>query len=89
MHSINKYAMCKTLSFYEDITILQQQAALMAAATQGGYINPMTALAATGQLPHALNGIPNPVVPPTSGEFAPGRKESRGHAERRDTRYTS
>ncbi|XP_015596264.1 CUGBP Elav-like family member 4 isoform X6 [Cephus cinctus] len=46
---------------------LQQQAALMAAATaQGTYINPMAALAA-GQLPHALNGMPNPVVPPTSG----------------------
>ncbi|XP_011873726.1 PREDICTED: CUGBP Elav-like family member 4 isoform X9 [Vollenhovia emeryi] len=45
----------------------QQQAALMAAATtQGAYINPMTALAA-GQLPHTLNGMPNPVVPPTSG----------------------
>ncbi|XP_039304003.1 CUGBP Elav-like family member 4 isoform X22 [Solenopsis invicta] len=45
----------------------QQQAALMAAATaQGTYINPMTALAA-GQLPHTLNGMPNPVVPPTSG----------------------
>ncbi|XP_076677789.1 CUGBP Elav-like family member bruno 3 isoform X5 [Andrena cerasifolii] len=44
-----------------------QQAALMAAATaQGTYINPMAALA-TGQLPHALNGMPNPVVPPTSG----------------------
>ncbi|XP_076395451.1 CUGBP Elav-like family member 4 isoform X4 [Megachile rotundata] len=45
----------------------QQQAALMAAATaQGTYINPMAALAA-GQLPHALNGMPNPIVPPTSG----------------------
>ncbi|XP_031838111.1 CUGBP Elav-like family member bruno 3 isoform X2 [Nomia melanderi] len=44
-----------------------QQAALMAAATaQGTYINPMAALA-TGQLPHAINGMPNPVVPPTSG----------------------
>ncbi|XP_076183395.1 CUGBP Elav-like family member bruno 3 isoform X2 [Ptiloglossa arizonensis] len=43
-----------------------QQAALMAAATaQGTYINPMVALA--GQLPHALNGMANPVVPPTSG----------------------
>jgi len=41
----------------------------MAAATaQGTYINPMTALAA-GQLPHALNGMPNPVVPPTSGKL--------------------
>jgi len=39
----------------------------MAAATaQGTYINPMTALA--GQLPHTLNGMPNPVVPPTSGK---------------------
>ena len=48
---------------------LQQQAALMAAATaQGTYINPMAALAA-GQLPHALNGMPNPVVPPTSGNL--------------------
>ncbi|XP_061938740.1 CUGBP Elav-like family member 4 isoform X5 [Apis cerana] len=48
----------------------QQQAALMAAATaQGTYINPMAALAhvGAGQLPHALNGMPNPVVPPTSG----------------------
>ncbi|XP_077295811.1 CUGBP Elav-like family member bruno 3 isoform X2 [Arctopsyche grandis] len=45
---------------------LQQQAALMAAATaQGSFINPMAALAS--QLPHALNGMPNSVVPPTSG----------------------
>lgn len=45
---------------------LQQQAALMAAATaQGSFINPMAALAT--QLPHALNGMPNSVVPPTSG----------------------
>ncbi|KZC06742.1 CUGBP Elav-like family member 4 [Dufourea novaeangliae] len=45
----------------------QQQAALMAAAAaQGTYINPMATLAAA-QLPHALNGMPNPVVPPTSG----------------------
>lgn len=52
--------------------ILQQQAALMAAATaQGTYINPMAAL--TGQLPHAaLNGMPNSVVPPSSGKkFSP------------------
>ncbi|XP_049797539.1 CUGBP Elav-like family member 4 [Schistocerca nitens] len=45
----------------------QQQAALMAAATaQGSYISPMAALAA--QIPHhpSLNGIANPVVPPTS-----------------------
>lgn len=51
---------------------LQQQAALMAAATaQGTYINPMAALAhvSAGQLPHGLNGMPNPVVPPTSGMF--------------------
>jgi hypothetical protein len=47
---------------------LQQQAALMAAATaQGTFINPMAALAS--QMPHgALNGMTNPVVPPTSGE---------------------
>ncbi|XP_078040583.1 CUGBP Elav-like family member bruno 3 isoform X12 [Augochlora pura] len=52
---------------YAQNIYLQQQAALMAAATaQGTYINPMAALA-TGQLPHALNGMPNPVVPPTSG----------------------
>ncbi|XP_023713981.1 CUGBP Elav-like family member 4 isoform X8 [Cryptotermes secundus] len=45
---------------------VQQQAALMAAATaQGTYINPMAALAT--QIPHAtLNGMANPVVPPTS-----------------------
>lgn len=48
---------------------LQQQAALMAAATaQGTYINPMAALAT--QIPHAtLNGMANSVVPPTSGEL--------------------
>jgi hypothetical protein len=48
---------------------MQQQAALMAAATaQGTYINPMAALAT--QIPHAtLNGMANPVVPPTSGEY--------------------
>jgi hypothetical protein len=47
---------------------LQQQAALMAAATaQGTFINPMAALAS--QMPHgALNGMANSVVPPTSGE---------------------
>ncbi|XP_058806447.1 CUGBP Elav-like family member 4 isoform X3 [Phymastichus coffea] len=49
----------------------QQQAALMAAATaQGPYISPITALAAAGQMPHALNGMPNAVVPPTSGASA-------------------
>ncbi|KAJ4439753.1 hypothetical protein ANN_07881, partial [Periplaneta americana] len=49
---------------------MQQQAALMAAATaQGTYINPMAALAT--QIPHAtLNGMANPVVPPTSGSGA-------------------
>ncbi|KAL7647933.1 UNVERIFIED_CONTAM: hypothetical protein RMT77_001543 [Armadillidium vulgare] len=48
---------------------MQQQAAIMAAATQGTYINPMAALAT--QMPHATapipNGITSPVVPPTSG----------------------
>ncbi|XP_063889855.1 CUGBP Elav-like family member 4 isoform X22 [Scylla paramamosain] len=48
---------------------MQQQAALMAAASQGTYINPMAALAT--QMPHAAaplaNGITSPVVPPTSG----------------------
>jgi hypothetical protein len=41
----------------------------MAAATaQGTYINPMAALAS--QIPHAtLNGMANPVVPPTSGKY--------------------
>ncbi|XP_042863079.1 CUGBP Elav-like family member 4 isoform X11 [Penaeus japonicus] len=47
---------------------MQQQAALMAAATQGTYINPMAALAT--QMPHAgaplANGLTSPVVPPTS-----------------------
>ncbi|XP_069950656.1 CUGBP Elav-like family member 4 isoform X3 [Cherax quadricarinatus] len=47
---------------------MQQQAALMAAASQGTYINPMAALAT--QMPHAAaplaNGITSPVVPPTS-----------------------
>ncbi|KAG7191047.1 hypothetical protein KM043_007093 [Ampulex compressa] len=42
-----------------------QQALVAATTAPGTYINPMAALAA--QLPHALNGMPNPVVPPTSG----------------------
>lgn len=62
----NLFALCIIIHFFI-ISINQQQAALMAAATaQGTYINPMAALA--GQLPH-LNGMPNPVVPPTSGRF--------------------
>ncbi|XP_046740292.1 CUGBP Elav-like family member 4 isoform X1 [Diprion similis] len=49
----------------------QQQAVLMAAATaQGTYINPAMAALAAGQLPHTLNGMPNSVVPPTSGAGA-------------------
>ncbi|XP_060525143.1 CUGBP Elav-like family member 4 isoform X5 [Cylas formicarius] len=49
----------------------QQQAAIMAAATaQGTYINPMAAIT---QLPHAINGIANSVVPPTSDvQVGPG-----------------
>nr|XP_032515490.1 CUGBP Elav-like family member 4 isoform X2 [Danaus plexippus plexippus] len=43
---------------------LQQQAALMVAATAQGYISPMTALAS-----HALNGMANSVVPATSDNF--------------------
>lgn len=42
----------------------QQQAALMVAATAQGYISPMTALAS-----HALNGMANSVVPPSSGNY--------------------
>ncbi|XP_069356416.1 CUGBP Elav-like family member 4 isoform X2 [Maniola hyperantus] len=45
---------------------LQQQAALMVAATAQGYISPMTALAS-----HALNGMANSVVPPTSDSDHP------------------
>ncbi|XP_069185355.1 CUGBP Elav-like family member 4 isoform X17 [Procambarus clarkii] len=52
---------------------MQQQAALMAAASQGTYINPMAALAT--QMPHAAaplaNGITSPVVPPTSAQPIP------------------
>ncbi|VVD05535.1 unnamed protein product, partial [Leptidea sinapis] len=46
-------------------TYAQQQAALMVAATAQGYISPMTALAS-----HALNGMTNSVVPPTSENFS-------------------
>ncbi|XP_053613082.1 CUGBP Elav-like family member 3 isoform X3 [Plodia interpunctella] len=49
---------------YAQVITEQQQAALMVAATAQGYISPMTALAS-----HALNGMANSVVPPTS-EFA-------------------
>lgn len=58
---------------YQQQQFMQQQAALMAAASQGTYINPMAALAT--QMPHAAaplaNGITSPVVPPTSGEHPP------------------
>lgn len=49
---------------------MQQQAALMAAAAQGGYMNPMAALA-IAQLPQMTtvpNGLANPAITPTSGE---------------------
>ncbi|XP_066973002.1 CUGBP Elav-like family member 4 isoform X19 [Macrobrachium rosenbergii] len=53
---------------YAQVNVTEQQAALMAAASQGTYINPMAALAT--QMPHAgaplANGITSPVVPPTS-----------------------
>ncbi|XP_072938530.1 CUGBP Elav-like family member 3-B [Epargyreus clarus] len=45
----------------------QQQAALMVAATAQGYISPMSALAS-----HALNGMANSVVPPTSADSFTG-----------------
>ncbi|MPC25578.1 CUGBP Elav-like family member 3 [Portunus trituberculatus] len=63
----SKCLVCRTQQF------MQQQAALMAAASQGTYINPMAALAT--QMPHAAaplaNGITSPVVPPTSGDTLP------------------
>lgn len=50
---------------------MQQQAALMAAAAQGGYINPMAALAAA-QITHMntiANGMTNPSLTTPSGEW--------------------
>lgn len=50
---------------------MQQQAALMAAAAQGGYMNPMAALA-IAQLPQMTtvpNGLANPAITPTSGKL--------------------
>ncbi|XP_071035694.1 CUGBP Elav-like family member 4 isoform X10 [Parasteatoda tepidariorum] len=52
-----------------DLNFMQQQAALMAAAAQGGYVNPMAALA-IAQLPQMTtvpNGLANPAITPTSG----------------------
>ncbi|XP_055933646.1 CUGBP Elav-like family member 4 isoform X3 [Argiope bruennichi] len=52
-----------------DLNFMQQQAALMAAAAQGGYMNPMAALA-IAQLPQMTtvpNGLANPAITPTSG----------------------
>ncbi|XP_055933649.1 CUGBP Elav-like family member 4 isoform X6 [Argiope bruennichi] len=51
-----------------DLNFMQQQAALMAAAAQGGYMNPMAALA-IAQLPQMTtvpNGLANPAITPTS-----------------------
>jgi hypothetical protein len=46
---------------------MQQQAAIMAAAaTQGSYISPMAALAASAGHPPLTNGLTSPVVPPSS-----------------------
>ncbi|KAF9413856.1 hypothetical protein HW555_008059 [Spodoptera exigua] len=52
-------------STYAQVITEQQQAALMVAATAQGYISPMTALAS-----HALNGMSNTVVPPSSDNFS-------------------
>ncbi|XP_063535308.1 CUGBP Elav-like family member 4 isoform X3 [Cydia strobilella] len=52
-------------STYAQVITEQQQAALMVAATAQGYISPMTALAS-----HALNGMANSVVPPSSDNFS-------------------
>ncbi|CAN8013207.1 unnamed protein product [Ixodes persulcatus] len=55
-------------ALYHTATFMQQQAALMAAA-QGGYINPMAALAAA-QIPQIgamPNGLGSPALTPTSG----------------------
>ncbi|KAG8200663.1 hypothetical protein JTE90_022283 [Oedothorax gibbosus] len=52
-----------------DLNFMQQQAALMTAAAQGGYMNPMAALA-IAQLPQMTtvpNGLANPAITPTSG----------------------
>ncbi|XP_077563985.1 CUGBP Elav-like family member bruno 3 isoform X4 [Haemaphysalis longicornis] len=55
-------------ALYHTATLMQQQAALMAAA-QGGYMNPMAALAAA-QIPQIgamPNGLASPALTPTSG----------------------
>nr|XP_037870285.1 CUGBP Elav-like family member 3 isoform X4 [Bombyx mori] len=54
-----------TYNTYAQVITEQQQAALMVAATAQGYINPMSAIAS-----HALNGMTNSVVPPTSDNFS-------------------
>ncbi|KPJ10261.1 CUGBP Elav-like family member 4 [Papilio machaon] len=48
----------------EQFEIPQQQAALMVAATAQGYLSPMSLAS------HALNGMPNSVVPPASENFS-------------------
>ncbi|XP_071035705.1 CUGBP Elav-like family member 4 isoform X19 [Parasteatoda tepidariorum] len=56
-----------------DLNFMQQQAALMAAAAQGGYVNPMAALA-IAQLPQMTtvpNGLANPAITPTSAQAIP------------------
>ncbi|KAH9367623.1 hypothetical protein HPB48_009994 [Haemaphysalis longicornis] len=63
--------------------LMQQQAALMAAA-QGGYMNPMAALAAA-QIPQIgamPNGLASPALTPTSGEWdaLSGRRRARAIA---------
>ncbi|KAG8200665.1 hypothetical protein JTE90_022283 [Oedothorax gibbosus] len=53
-----------------DLNFMQQQAALMTAAAQGGYMNPMAALA-IAQLPQMTtvpNGLANPAITPTSAQ---------------------
>ncbi|XP_070535564.1 CUGBP Elav-like family member 4 isoform X2 [Ptychodera flava] len=55
--------------------LMQQQAALMAAAAQGGYINPMAAALAHMQQMNAVaaaNGFPAQPITPTSGEIGTG-----------------
>ncbi|XP_076324428.1 CUGBP Elav-like family member 4 isoform X2 [Tachypleus tridentatus] len=66
MGLINPFVFSQFGAYNAYAQFMQQQAAIMAAVAQGGFINPMSALAAT-QVGTVPNGLASPVITPTSG----------------------
>ncbi|XP_022237998.1 CUGBP Elav-like family member 4 isoform X3 [Limulus polyphemus] len=66
MGLINPFVFSQFGAYGAYAQFVQQQAAIMTAVAQGGFINPMSALAAT-QVGTVPNGLASPGITPTSG----------------------